>query len=125
MVKFLLKYGIQKQLKYKKKLQATEYTGNISTEKSLSLFGLDIHYKSAENQYEDYDKEINYEPLKIFSLKLPIGLKKIHYLEKNDIMYIYDKDTAYQYATSQIRYEIAQTFKEGDKILRYQINKTK
>lgn len=100
-----------------KEIVVTEYTGNISSEKKISLFGLDFKYKSSQNYYEDYHKEVNFDQLKIFSLKLPIGIKRIHYLEKDDIMNVYDAKTALDFASSQIRYQLSQTFREGDSIL--------
>ncbi len=106
-----------KTIEVKKELMATEYTGKIKVEKSFSLFGLDIKYKTITKNYQNYDTEVTYSPLKIFSIKLPIGIKKIHYLEKNDIMYMYDANTALEFATSQIRYQMIKTFTEGDKIL--------
>ncbi|QVK19163.1 sporulation protein YqfD [Mycoplasmatota bacterium] len=103
-----------------KKSVTTEFTGKISLEKKLSLFGLDIKYKSSQNHYKEYHKEENFDQLQIFSFKLPIGIKKIHYLEKNDIMNVYDNKSALQFASSQIRYELSQSFREGDKILEVQ-----
>lgn len=100
-----------------KKIVATEYTGKIKSEKSFSLFGLDIKYKGSSDKYKKYDKETDYDYLKFFSFELPIGIKKVHYLEKDDIINIYDKDTAYEYAISKINRNISNFFREGDKIL--------
>ncbi len=100
-----------------KKTSVTEYTGNISLEKRFSLFGLDFTYKPSKIKYDNYDKDISYEYLKIFSYKIPIGVKKIHYLEKDDIINVYDESTALDYAVSTIRYQMSQQFKEEDKIL--------
>jgi len=100
-----------------KKIVVTEYTGKIETEKKISLFGFNIKYKGSSNEYKNYDKIIKYDYLCIFSFDLPIGIKNVHYLEKDDIINIYDKETAYDYATSKIRTNMSKFSSEDDKIL--------
>ena len=94
-----------------------EYTGKISEEKSLSLFGLNLKYRSSSHEYEEYDIITEDDYLNIFSIKLPIGIKKRQFYEKNAIINVYDEKTAYAYALSKIRYQMTQGFTEGDKIL--------
>lgn len=105
---------------FKKEIKS-EYTGRIYTEKSISFFGIDILYKKFTNKYEKYNKEEKIDNLELFNIKLPFSIKRIHYLEKDDIINIYDKDSSYDYALSTIRHKIMQNFSEDDKILKIEL----
>lgn len=105
------------EIKVPKKITKSEYTGKIKTNKSISLFGLNIKYKGSKVKFANYDKEEKYDFIRIFSFELPIGIKYVHYLEKDDIINVYDKDSAYDYAKSKINSKMSNSFREGDKIL--------
>lgn len=100
-----------------KQLIETSYTGRIKTKKVLYLFGFQITIKEVDSLYEKYDTEEKLDVISVMKYKIPIGWKKIHYLEKSDIISIYDEDTSLTYAESKIRHDLLSKFKEGEKIL--------
>lgn len=106
-----------------KEIRVTEYTGKISKTESLNLFGLDIKYHDKKHQYENYDTIIDEDFFHFFSIKLPFGIKKIHYLEKNDIIHIYDEMTACEKAKSEIRYEKGKSFTDDERIISIELIK--
>lgn len=100
-----------------KKLIESAYTGRIKTKKIFYFFGLNLTIKNVDNMYEQYDEEIVLSLFKIGKFDIPLGWKKIHYLEKSDIINIYDENTSLIFAESKIRYELISKFKEGEQII--------
>lgn len=100
-----------------KALKKEEYTGRIVTHTYFSLFGLRIPIRTPNHSYTKFDTIESEEPVKLFHLTLPFGLKKVHYYEKNDIIKLYDKQTSIPYAQSVIYAELSEQLEEGDEIL--------
>jgi len=100
-----------------KMLIESAYTGRIKTKKIFYFFGLNLTVKNVDNMYEQYDEEIVLSLFKIGKFDIPLGWKKIHYLEKSDIINIYDENTSLIFAESKIRYELISKFKEGEQII--------
>lgn len=113
-----------KEIAVSKIINEVEYSGNISSDKKLSLFGVDLKYKSANHNYKAYDTESIFKPLKIFKKSLPISINKIYYLEKNVIINVYDEKTSLQYAISEIRKEMNKNFRKNDKIISIELIST-
>lgn len=115
--KVMAKVHREKTIEVLKEEVVTEYTGKISTDTYFSLFGLNIPLKTKGHSYDEYDKTENVDTIKIFNLKLPFGLKKVHYYEKNDIIRLYDDRNALLYAESMIHYELNQMLEENDELI--------
>lgn len=74
-----------------------EYTGNKSKYYILDIFSFNLNIKK-KKQFEKHDSKTQ----KVFTIPYIITLNQIEEYEKNGIIYIYDKDSAKEYAKSVI-----------------------
>lgn len=74
-----------------------ELTGNISKYYILDLFSMKVNIKK-KKQFEKSDNKTK----KVFTIPYIITLNQIEEYEKNGIIYVYDKDSASEYAKSII-----------------------
>ncbi|MDF2698548.1 MAG: yqfD [Haloplasmataceae bacterium] len=100
-----------------KKQVDSQLSGKLFTEKSLSLFGMELKFKKYDERYTDYEMEEDFNNIKIFNFNIPIGIKESHYLEKDDIINVYNQKTSYDFAYSSIVHDLNRNFDKDDKIL--------
>jgi similar to stage IV sporulation protein len=112
----MAKVHYTKTVEVPKKVVENEYTGRITSNSSLNIFGLNLKYTFRDNHYEDFDTQETVKPVELFNYVLPLSLKKIHYYEKNDIIKLYDAKSAYDYALSKSVHEVSQHFDSTDRI---------
>lgn len=99
------------------KMVQTEYTGRVQKQKALELLGLKWRYKNDPIKYTDYDVVERTKTIKIWRFPTPIRVKEYVFYEKSDIITIYDKSTAKDYALSSLMLEITKHFRPGDTIV--------
>ncbi len=61
--------------------QERTFTGNITEERTLDLFSLEIPLSHEENPYADYNRKTEITPLTLFGADLPIRLKRDLWME--------------------------------------------
>jgi len=99
-----------------KKITKEEYSGNVNNFYDIGLFG--IHFKLFnDNPYPKSDLQNK----KVFNIPFIIEINKIEEYEKDDIIYIYDKESAILYAKSVIENDFSKgKVLNEEKIIRLQ-----